>query len=334
MKAIIPVAGFGTRMRPHTHTTPKVLLNVAGKPMLDHIIDSLTDAGVDGVTLVVGYLGDVIEKHVRARYPGLESHFVPQEEMLGLGHAISLGKPYHKDDGDGVLIILGDTILKADFRALLGAPHSAIGVKEVEDPRRFGVVELAADGSIQAMLEKPEVPPTNKAIVGVYMLKDAGLLFRALDHVIDNDIKTKGEYQLTDALAWMLAQGHRMDPFDIDEWLDCGKPETLFETNRRLLEDIGDDQQQAWANDYEGSVIIPPVSIGKGCEIESSVVGPFAVLGDGCKVKRAVIRDTIVGAESTVRNIMLRESLVGQKAAVAGHSHSLNIGDDSAIVVG
>ncbi|MBI5153676.1 nucleotidyltransferase family protein [Candidatus Poribacteria bacterium] len=148
MKAIIPVAGFGTRMRPHTFTVPKVLLPVAGKAMLDHIVDSLVEAGIEGITLIVGYLGDVIERHVRKKYPSLESHFVPQEEMLGLGHAISLGKNLHRNDKD-LLIILGDTILQADFKALFSTPDTAIGVKEVEDPRRFGVVKLGADGAIE-----------------------------------------------------------------------------------------------------------------------------------------------------------------------------------------
>ncbi len=333
MRAIIPVAGFGTRMRPHTFTVPKVLLNVAGKPMLDHIIDSLVDAGITGVTLIVGYLGDVIEKHVRETYPDLESHFVEQEQMLGLGHAIWLGKEIHKDDKD-LLIILGDTILKADFKALFATPETAIGVKEVEDPRRFGVVELRGDGSISRMLEKPENPPTKKAIVGVYKISDAPLLFKGLDHVISDEVRTKGEFQLTDALAWMLDQNHAMKPFDISGWLDCGKPETLFETNAILLEDHPKEEQAALGKSYPNAVIVPPVSIGKDCKIEDSVIGPHAVVGDGATVTRAFIRDSIVGKNATVESIMLKFSLIGENAAVRGHSHSLNIGDSSVIDVG
>ena len=207
MKAIIPVAGFGTRMRPHTFSTPKVLLNVAGKPMLDHIIDSLKEAGVDGVTLIVGYLGDVIEKHVRARYPDMDNHFVEQKEMLGLGHAISLGKALHHRDKQ-LLIILGDTILKADFPALLGTKDTAIGVREVDDPRRFGVVELKSDGSISRMLEKPEHPPTMKAIVGVYKIGDPALLFAGLDHIMQNqaaDFLTSQPAVLDEASRQLLA---------------------------------------------------------------------------------------------------------------------------------
>jgi glucose-1-phosphate thymidylyltransferase len=332
MKAIIPVAGFGTRMRPLTFTVPKVLLNVAGKPMLDHIIDALVEAGVTGVTLIVGYLGDVIERHVRKQYPNLESHFVPQEEMLGLGHAISLGADIHRND-DELLIILGDTLLKADFKRLFATPGTVLGVKEVEDARRFGVVELNAEGRITRMLEKPENPPTNLAIVGVYKIGNPALLFEGLDHIIRNDIRTKKEYQLTDALVYMLERNDPMVPFIIDGWLDCGKPETLFETNRILLADLPKSQQEGYAREHPRAVIVPPVFIGRNCRIEDSVVGPNAVLGDNCVLERAVIRDSIIAEGAQIQHIMLKESLIGSDASVRGHSHVLNIGDTSQIVV-
>jgi len=326
MKAIIPVAGLGTRMRPHTYTTPKVLMNVGGKPMLDHIIDSLVDAGVTGVTLIVGYLGEAIEEHVRETYPELESHFVPQPEMLGLGHAISLGKPIHQRDRQ-LLIILGDTILKADFRRLLASRDTAIGVHEVEDPRRFGVVELRVDGSISRMVEKPKDPPSHKAIVGVYKVNDPALLFQGLDRLIDNNIRTAGEIQLTDALEWMIEQGHRMVPFDIDAWLDCGKPETLFATNRELLQDLPADQQEAYSRGFADCVIVPPVSLGRDCVLENSVIGPYAVIGDRCRVSRSVVADSIIGRNTTISNALLKESLIGEDARVVGQPQSLNIGD-------
>lgn len=333
MRAIIPVAGFGTRMRPHTFTVPKVLLNVAGKPMLDHIMDALVDAGIEGVTLIVGYLGDVIEEHVRKTYPKLDNHFVVQEEMLGLGHAISLGKDIHRNDKD-LLIILGDTILKADFRSLFASRETAIGVAEVEDPRRFGVVELNDDGSIRRMHEKPDKPPTNLAIVGVYKINDPALLFAGLDHIIANDIRTKKEFQLTDALEWMLQKGHTMRPFKIGGWLDCGKPETLFETNRILLGEIPQGVQEDYRRKYPQAVIVPPVFIDEGCEIEQAVIGPHAVLGKGCRVSRAIIRDSIIGDGAEIASVMLKESLIGNNTAVESHSHVLNIGDSSTIEIG
>src|SRR5690606_18542864 len=175
MRAIIPVAGFGTRMRPHTWNVPKVLMNVAGKPMLDHILDDLIEAGITGVTFIVGFLGDEIQKHVRAAYPAIETNHIVQEQMLGLGHAISLGKKLHQKDKD-LLIILGDTIVRADFKKLFKSKTTELGVREVEDPRRFGVVKLDAKGNISGMVEKPKDPPTNLAIVGVYKINDPALL--------------------------------------------------------------------------------------------------------------------------------------------------------------
>jgi len=320
-------------MRPHTFTVPKVLLNVAGKPMLDHIIDDLVANGITGVTLVVGYLGDVIEKHVRATYPKLHSEFVRQDEMLGLGHAIWLTRNFHRNDKD-LLIILGDTIVQADFKTLFATPQTAIAVREVEDPRRFGVVELREDGTISRMLEKPEKPPTKKAIVGVYKMNDPALLFAGLDHIMDSNQRTKGEVQLTDALQWMLGQGHVMRPFDIQAWLDCGKPETLFETNAALLAERPAAEQKAIAAAHPRAVIVAPVSIGKGCVLEDSVVGPNAVIGDGTKLTRTIIRDSIVGRDATIHSIMLKHSLIGDNAQVSGKSHSLNIGETSVVEFG
>ncbi|MDX1973165.1 MAG: sugar phosphate nucleotidyltransferase [Candidatus Sumerlaeia bacterium] len=332
MQAIIPVAGFGTRMRPHTFTVPKVLMNVAGKPMLDHIINDLVAAGVDGVTLIVGFLGDVIEKHVRATYGHLKLNFVVQEQMLGLGHAISLAKPFHQND-EQVLIILGDTILQADFPALLAAPHTALGVREVEDPRRFGVVELDTQGLISNMIEKPQNPPTNKAIVGVYKINDPALLFECLDYLVANDVRSAKEIQLTDALVMMLRKGHKMMPFSITGWLDCGKPETLFDTNRILLALNTPTHQEALRRAYPGAHIVSPVEIGPGCTITESVIGPFAVIGANSTIHRAVIGDSILGDRVRVENTVLQGSLIGNDVSVSGSAKELNIGETSVVRV-
>lgn len=326
MRAIIPVAGFGTRMRPHTFTVPKVLMNVAGKPMLDYIIDDLVDAGVDGVTLIVGFLGDVIEKHIREVYSNLDLNFVEQKEMLGLGHAISLGRDIHKDD-DELLIILGDTILQADFKALLSTSNTALGVREVDDPRRFGVVELDGDGYITAMVEKPEVPPTNKAIVGVYKINDPALLFEGLDHIVENDIRSAKEIQLTDALVYMLEKGHKMETFDVRGWLDCGKPETLADTNQILLDRIPESVQKEYKKKYPDALIISPVSIAEGVKITGSVVGPYTVLGKGTQVTSSIIKDSIVGDNTKIENEILEGSLIGSDVSVKGITKNLNIGD-------
>lgn len=332
MRAIIPVAGFGSRMRPHTHTQPKVLLQVAGKPMLDHIIDSLVEAGITGVTLVIGHLGARIEEHVRKHYGHLDLHFIEQTELLGLGHAIWLTREVHRND-ERLLIILGDTIVRADFRALFAMRGSALGVKAVEDPRRFGVVELTED-RITRVIEKASNPPTNLAIVGVYLIDKPALLFEGLDHLVANDIRTKNEYQLTDALQYMIDRDSEFRTFNIDAWLDCGKPETLLDTNRRLLEILSTEELIAtYRQQFPRAVIVPPVFIGEGCHIEHSVVGPYASIARQARVEGSILRDCTMGKGAVIRNMHLESSMIGEFAEVSGVGLSINIGDHSVIMM-
>ncbi len=319
-------------MRPHTHTQPKVLLQVAGKAMLDHIIDDLVAAGVDGLTLVVGYLGDRIEEHVRKHYGHLTLNFVRQEEMLGLGHAIQITKHLHKDD-DRLLIILGDTIVKADFAKMFGLGSSALAVKAVDDPRRFGTVEnKPGTDEIMGLIEKAENPPTNLAIVGVYLLDDPALLFEGLDHIFDNNIRTKNEYQLTDALAYMLGKGHVMRSFEIDEWLDCGKPETLLETNRRLLELEFCGKADEYRTRFPTSVIVAPVAIGADCKIENSVVGPYVSMRHDVHIAGSILSDCTIAKGATLRNVNIRNSMIGEFTTVEGVTGELNMGDHSTLI--
>ena len=233
LRVIIPVAGVGTRLRPHTHTAPKVMLQVAGKPMIGHILDELKQYPVEEITLIVGHLGEAICTYVKQAYD-FKFKFITQEELKGLGHAIWLTGDLYRDLKEPLLIILGDTIFEADFKSIIGSDSNWIGVKEVEDPRRFGIVELE-DGRIRAMVEKPEHPTTNLAIVGIYYFTSGNLLYTCLDEIVLSGKTTKGEYQLTDALQLMLERGALMKPFMIDGWYDCGKPETLLSTNRILL---------------------------------------------------------------------------------------------------
>ncbi|MCC6546915.1 NTP transferase domain-containing protein [Candidatus Sumerlaeota bacterium] len=333
MKAIIPVAGLGSRMRPHTHTQPKVLLQVAGKAMLDHIIDDLVAAGVDGVTLVTGYLGDRIEEHVRKQYSHLTLNFVRQDQMLGLGHAIALCKKIHEND-DRLLIILGDTIVKADFAKMFSLGESALAVKAVDDPRRFGTVEnRKGTNEIIGLIEKAENPPTNLAIVGVYLVNDPKLLFAGLDHIMNNNIRTKNEYQLTDALAYMLAKNHRMLSFEITEWLDCGKPETLLETNRRLLDLNKADNSEELRRQFPKAVIIPPVHIGRNCRLENSVVGPYVSTMDNVTIIDSIVKDSTIGQKSALKRVNLHNSMIGEETQVEAVSGALNVGDHSTVNV-
>lgn len=332
LRVIIPVAGVGTRLRPHTHTAPKVMLQVAGKPMIGHILDELTQYEVDEITLVVGHLGDAIRDYVTRVY-NFNFKFVTQEELKGLGHAIWMTGDLYRNQKDPLLIILGDTIFDADFKTIIGSDVNWIGVKEVDDPHRFGIVELD-DGKISAMVEKPENPATNLAIVGIYYFTDGSLLYACLDEIVNQGKTTKGEYQLTDALQLMLERGSAMKPFVIDGWYDCGKPETLLATNRALLAKRLSSGEAIVAHQFIGSLIKPPVSIGQGVTIENSIVGPYATVADGVTIRNSIIRNSILSNDSQVENMLLDGSIIADNAKAAGQSYTLNVGDASEIRVG
>lgn len=330
MKAILPVAGVGTRLRPLTHTTPKALVHVAGKPILGHILDSLVPIGVDEVILVVGYLGDQIVNYVRSAY-GLKVRFVEQPDRRGLGHAVYLAREEVRED-EPILIVLGDTIFSANLPEVLAAGRSAIGVHEVQDPSRFGIVELN-DSRIRRLVEKPAVPPSNLAIVGVYYLQSSGRLFAALEEVIERDIKVKGEYQLTDALQILIEQGEDIGVFRVDDWLDCGNPQTLLSTNRLILDRVAATADGAGKNGVDDCIVIPPVSISSSAKVSHSIVGPYVSIADGAVVEQSIIRNSIVNRDAHVDSALLSDSIIGERAAVGGTYTRVNVGDSSDIRV-
>ncbi len=320
MHAIIPVAGIGTRLRPHTFTHPKVLLNVAGKPILAHILDKLIGEGVTSATIVVGHMSERIIEYVQASYPGLPVDFVEQDMPLGLGHAIYTARGALKDKP--VLIILGDTIFEVDLRPVLKKPVTALGVKTVEDPRRFGVAEMV-DGTITRLIEKPERPTSNLAVVGLYHIHNTPLLRSCLEEVVSRDIRTKGEYQLTDVLQMMIDRGERMETFPVEGWYDCGKPETLLSTNQALLE------KQSTFRPMESVVIAEPVFIAPTAVLCNCVIGPNTTVGDGAEISEAVIRNSIIGSQSRVSRVLLENSIIGNGALVRGSFKRFNVGDAS-----
>jgi glucose-1-phosphate thymidylyltransferase len=321
LKVVIPAAGAGTRLRPHTHTTPKTLVRVAGKPILGHVLDSLSTLAIEELIVVVGYMGDKIREFITENYD-LKVTFVEQPERLGLGYAISLTKEAVGDSP--MFITLDDTIIEFDLHGMLENGYSAIGVKEVEDPRRFGVVELK-DGFIRRLIEKPKDPPTNLAIVGVYFIRNSPLLFECLDELIRRDIRLNDEYQLTDGLQMMIERGERIRAFPIDGWFDCGKPETLLATNRHLL------QKQGREYDVPGSIIIPPVFIGEGARIERSILGPYVSVAEGCLITDSIVSDSIINENARVEGMVLKGSLIGSNAVVKGKPSHLNVGDSSEV---
>ncbi len=319
--AVVPVAGMGTRLRPHTHTYPKVLLTVGDKPIIGHILDDLSGAGIRKVCMVVGYLGDKIKEYVAKNYRHLEVSYVEQAEPKGLGHAIWLTR---RCVTGPVLVMLGDTILDADLAKFMNSKDDCIAVKEVADPRRFGVVETKG-GYISAMVEKPEKPRTNLAIVGIYTFHNSSALYNSLQALVDSGRTTKGEIQFTDAMAAMVKAGHKIRPVPIEGWYDCGKPETLLETNRHILD------RKRFSPKAKNSVIIPPVYIAPTAKVEGSIVGPYVSIGDGVRVESSIISDAIVNENASIININLTGSLVGPSATVAGRKDQLNVGENSEI---
>lgn len=322
MRAVIPVAGVGTRLRPHTYSLPKVLLNVAGKPILAHILDALIAQGISKASIITGYMGKMVEEFVGKRYD-IDVDFVVQDEMLGLGHAIWTARDTFK--GEPLMIILGDTIFDVDLSLALNSEYSTIGVKEVEDPRRFGVVLQNSEGYIEKMIEKPDELIPRMAIVGIYYIKNPDLLVACLEDLMKNNIKTRDEYQLTDALQMMLERGEKMTVFPVEGWYDCGKPLTLLSTNRFLLDKLNDRQN------FPDAVIVPPVYIAPNAKIERAIIGPYATIADGACVFDSVIRDSIISDGATVANSLLEKSIIGNNAIVKGDFTRMNVGDSSEI---
>jgi len=322
MKVVIPLAGFGTRLRPHTYTKPKPLVNVAGKPVLGHILDKLCYLDVEEVLFIVGYLGDQIEHYVKANY-SYPARFIEQKELLGQAHALYLAREALTGP---LVIIFVDTIFDTDLSALATEPaDGVIYVKEVEDPRRFGVV-VVRDGQITQLIEKPDSMENNLAVIGLYYIKDAQSLMQSIGELIDRDIKTKGEYFLADALQVMIDRGARFRAETVDVWEDCGKPETVLQTNRYLLRQSG-----GHVNRVDNSVIIPPVYIADSAQVSESVIGPYVTIAEDSVVRQSIIQDSIINKGALIEDAMLVESLIGDNAVVRGTFDRLNVGDSSQV---
>ncbi|MBS3913468.1 MAG: NTP transferase domain-containing protein [Bacteroidetes bacterium] len=321
MRAVIPVAGVGTRLRPHTYTLPKVLLNVAGKPILGHILDKIIADGIKDATIIIGDMGDLVREYVNQNFD-LNVSFIEQHERKGLAHSIYIAKETFSTEP--LLIILGDTIYDVDLSPILKSKSSSLGVKAVDDPRRFGVVEMK-DGFISRLVEKPNIPPSNLAIVGLYYIAHPQLLVSCIEELIEKDIKTKDEYQLTDALQLMVEHGEKISTFNVEGWYDCGKPETLLSTNRYLLRRYGISTM------LEGNLIIPPVSISPKAKISNSIIGPYTTIADNVKIEESIIRNSIISEDAKVEKAMLDNSIIGNNAAIKGGYKRINLGDSSEI---
>lgn len=319
MRAIIPVAGVGSRLRPHTYTVPKVLLNVAGKPIIGHILDKVIDAGFDEATIVIGYLGEMVKEYVVSHY-SLKFDFIEQEERLGLGHAIYLSR--RTFSRSPLLIILGDTIFDVDLKSMIKSEFSELGVKHVDDPRRFGVAETT-DGFISHLVEKPENPKSNLAIVGLYYIKHPQLMMDCIKEMIQSETRTKGEFQLTDALQMMIERGEKMKAFPVEGWFDCGKPETLLSTNQYLL------AKESVPAHAQNVVVTMPAFISPTAKVSNAIIGPNATIADGATISNAIVRNSIVSENAIVENALIEDSIIGSNSIVRGNYKRINIGDSS-----
>jgi len=331
MKAIIPVAGAGTRLRPHTYTQPKPLIPVAGKPIIALIIDQLLEVGVDEFVFIIGYLGEKIQSFVEESYPNLNTTFVTQNERKGLGHAIWTARTAFADASE-IIIVLGDSIIDGDFTSLINKKESTLMIKKVQEPRSFGVVEMDDEGFILRMVEKPKIPKSNMAVVGVYKIKEVAALLEAIQYNIDNDITTHGEYQLTDGLMRIISQGAKIGTMKVDNWFDCGKKEVLLQTNKTLLDKDGYPSTDLPA--YFNSIIIHPVSIGKHCDIQNAVIGPHVTISDNAVIQNSIIKNSIIGKYAKIEDIVMDDSIIGNDASVKGAHQSLNLGDNTEIDLG
>jgi glucose-1-phosphate thymidylyltransferase len=321
MNVIIPAAGIGSRLRPHTHTIPKALLHVVGKPILGHILDSVGKIPADEVSIVTGFLGEKVQEYVGEHYQG-RTRFIGQEELLGLGYAVHLA--LQGLDDRPVLIILGDTIVETDMQAFVSQGDNVLGLMPVDDPERFGIADVD-DGLVKRLVEKPNKPESNLALIGLYYISQTAQLKSRLRQLIESGSNTNGEIQLTDALQSMIEEGAVFSAYSVDGWYDCGKRETLIATNRYLLEKHAQPQVR------EGSVIFPPSYISPTAKVESSVIGPYVSISDKAVVKSSIIRNSIIGYEAEVCNALLTDSLVGHRAVVVGDFRQLNVGDSSEI---
>lgn len=332
MKAIIPVAGAGTKLRPLTYTQPKALIPIAGKTILSVIVDQLLEAGVTEFVFVIGYLGEKIQRYIAKTYPDLSYTLVTQNDRRGTGHAIWLTREAVKEDE--VMIVLGDTVCDYNVAEILNSNISQIGVRKVDDPRSFGVAELDEHDKVLKMVEKPLIPKSNMAMVGVYYIKETKAMYDALDAHLSNRVDNDGEYHLTNGLQQMIEQGIEFKAFRVNNWFDCGKKETLLSTNAILLKQMSEEAGKELVNSFDNTVIIPPVSIAEGCNISNSIIGPNVTIGEHTTIGSSIIKDSIIGSFAELKEVVLHSSIIGNDAFVRGLSQSLNIGDNTEIDLG
>jgi len=334
VKIVVPMAGMGKRMRPHTLTIPKPLIPIAGKPIVHRLVEDIAKV-VSGPVAEVGFVinrsfGQEVEDNLKevAKSIGAEGKIYYQDDPLGTAHALYCAEEML--DGN-VIVAYADTLFKAEF-TLDKEQDGIIWVHQVDDPSAFGVVTVDDENTITGFVEKPETFLSDLAIIGIYYFKDGNALKKELQYLIDNDIKNSGEYQITNALENMKGKGVRFVPGKVDEWLDCGNKDATVHTNQRYLEYIKDELKKEEIRGMENSAIIPPVYIGKNVKITNSVIGPYVSIGDNTRVKNSRIKNSILQTNTTVDNANLENSMLGNHVTLRLSSSDFSIGDYNSVV--
>lgn len=330
MKIIIPMAGRGSRLRPHTLTTPKPLVPIAGKPIVHRLAEDIVDiyqGNVTEIAFIIGDFGKEVENQLLqiAADLGAKGSIFYQDEPLGTAHAIWMAESVMDDE---IIIAFADTLFRADF-SLDRSRDGVIWVKSVENPSAFGVVTLDDKGVIQELVEKPKEFVSDLAIIGIYYVKDGAGLRAEIQHLIDNDLKEKGEYQLTNALENLKDKGAKFVPGKVNDWMDCGNKDAVLDTTKKILDyDTREGKTLVDSNIVtQDSIILPPCQIGSGVKITGSVIGPYASIGDNTVVRNSVIKSSIIGSDSRIANVVMEKSMIGNSAVVDKQAENLDIGD-------
>ena len=322
MKLVIPMAGFGSRMRPHTWTRPKPLLPIAGKPMLAHVLDVFSALPIEEYVFIVGWLGDQIRDYVMDHYQA-PAHFVKQRELMGQAHALWLAREHMQ--GPLFTFFVDTLFFGADFGNLkTPGIDGVIYTKEIDDPRRFGAVQVGDGGRAIHLIEKPSSVENKQVMIVLYYFRDGAALADACEELMRLGRQTKGEYYESDAVNVMIERGLSFETREVERWLDTGKPETTLHANRYLLDNGHDNSTRihTWR-----SVLIPPVHIAPDAVIEDSIVGPYVDVGAGTRIRSSIVRNSIIDVNTVVEDIFLEGSLVGEKAQIKGQASRMNIGN-------
>lgn len=329
MKAVILVAGVGTKLTQPTNLQPKGLITLADKAILGHIVDDLLKSGVESFVFVIGSLGYKVQRYIETRYKKrIKAEFVIQEPRLGSAHAVWTARETFQHESE-IVIIFGDTISSLDTKKFIRNKGSLVGVSKVNKPSAFGIVEIDKNNYVKKFSEKPKIPKSNLALVGLYKISNVAALLEAIGLIIENKKKTYGEYHLTDALTEMLRTGQKFETIEVNHWYDCSCKETLLEANQAILK--REEFEIVYPEKYHNSILIPPISIGENCKISNSIIGPNVSIANNTTINSCIIQGSIVCSNATLNNIILKNTVIGNDTNVKGAFRSLYVGDESSV---